>query len=185
MNYGNIKYNDIANGEGVRVSLFVSGCTHHCKNCFNQETWDFNYGKPFTKEVEDEIISQLAPEHINGLTLLGGEPMEPANQKALLPFVKRVKEIYPNKTIWCYSGYLFDKELLSPSRAHCSWTKELLSYIDILVDGEFKEELKDITLRFKGSSNQRVIDVKKSLAENKIVLSPYNKKKSADFHKKY
>lgn len=185
MNYGNIKYNDIANGEGVRVSLFVSGCTHHCKNCFNQETWDFNYGKPFTKEVEDEIISQLAPEHINGLTLLGGEPMEPANQKALLPFVKRVKEIYPNKTIWCYSGYLFDKELLSPSRAHCSWTKKLLSYIDILVDGEFKEELKDITLRFKGSSNQRVIDVKKSLAENKIVLSPYNEKKSTDFHKKY
>lgn len=185
MNYGNIKYNDIANGEGVRVSLFVSGCTHHCKNCFNQETWDFNYGKPFTKEVEDEIISQLAPEHINGLTLLGGEPMEPANQKALLPFVKRVKEIYPDKTIWCYSGYLFDKELLSPSRAHCPWTKELLSYIDILVDGEFKEELKDITLRFKGSSNQRVIDVKKSIAENKIVFSPYNEKKSTDFHKKY
>ena len=161
MNYGNIKYNDIANGEGVRVSLFVSGCTHHCKNCFNPETWDFNYGKPFTKEIEDNIISALAPDHINGLTLLGGEPMEPANQKALLDFVKRVKSIYPNKTIWCYSGYLFDTELLSESRAHCPWTKELLSYIDILVDGEFKEDLKDITLRFKGSSNQRVIDVQK------------------------
>ena len=178
MNYGNIKYNDIANGEGVRVSLFVSGCTHHCKNCFNPETWDFNYGKPFTKEIEDNIISALAPDHINGLTLLGGEPMEPANQKALLDFVKRVKSIYPNKTIWCYSGYLFDTELLSESRAHCPWTKELLSYIDILVDGEFKEDLKDITLRFKGSSNQRVIDVQKSLKENKVVLSPYNDKKN-------
>ncbi len=185
MNYGNIKYNDIANGEGVRVSLFVSGCTHHCKNCFNPETWDFNYGKPFTKEIEDNIISALAPDHINGLTLLGGEPMEPANQKALLDFVKRVKSIYPNKTIWCYSGYLFDTELLSESRAHCPWTKELLSYIDILVDGEFKEDLKDITLRFKGSSNQRVIDVQKSLKENKVVLSPYNDKKNSDFHKIY
>ena len=185
MNYGNIKYNDIANGEGVRVSLFVSGCTHHCKNCFNPETWDFNYGKPFTKEIEDNIISALAPDHINGLTLLGGEPMEPANQKALLDFVKRVKSIYPNKTIWCYSGYLFDTELLSESRVHCPWTKELLSYIDILVDGEFKEDLKDITLRFKGSSNQRVIDVQKSLKENKVVLSPYNDKKNSDFHKIY
>lgn len=185
MNYGNIKYNDIANGEGVRVSLFVSGCTHHCKNCFNPETWDFNYGKPFTKEIEDNIISALAPDHINGLTLLGGEPMEPANQKTLLDFVKRVKSIYPNKTIWCYSGYLFDTELLSESRAHCPWTKELLSYIDILVDGEFKEDLKDITLRFKGSSNQRVIDVQKSLKENKVVLSPYNDKKNSDFHKIY
>lgn len=185
MNYGNIKYNDIANGEGVRVSLFVSGCTHHCKNCFNPETWDFNYGKPFTKEIEDNIISALAPDHINGLTLLGGEPMEPANQKALLDFVKRVKSIYPNKTIWCYSGYLFDTELLSESRAHYPWTKELLSYIDILVDGEFKEDLKDITLRFKGSSNQRVIDVQKSLKENKVILSPYNDKKNSDFHKIY
>lgn len=185
MNYGNIKYNDIANGEGVRVSLFVSGCTHHCKNCFNPETWDFNYGKPFTKEIEDNIISALAPDHINGLTLLGGEPMEPANQKALLDFVKRVKSIYSNKTIWCYSGYLFDTELLSESRAHCPWTKELLSYIDILVDGEFKEDLKDITLRFKGSSNQRVIDVQKSLKENKVILSPYNDKKNSDFHKIY
>ncbi len=185
MNYGNIKYYDIANGEGVRVSLFVSGCTHHCKNCFNKETWDFNYGKPFTKETEDDIIAHLSPDYINGLTLLGGEPMEPANQHTLLPFVKRVKALYPNKTIWCYSGYLFDSELLSPSRAHCPFTRELLSYIDILVDGEFKEELKDITLRFKGSSNQRVIDVQKSLKENKIILSIYNDKKNSDFHKIY
>ena len=183
MNYGNIKFNDIANGEGVRVSLFVSGCTHHCKNCFNKETWDFDYGQPFTLETEQSIIDALRPEHINGLTLLGGEPMEPANQKALLPFIKRVKETYPNKTIWCYSGYLFDSELLSPSRAHCPWTHELLSYIDVLVDGEFVEELKDITLRFKGSSNQRIIDVPASLQSSKVVLSPYNEKKSSDFHK--
>lgn len=181
MNYANIKYNDIANGEGIRVSLFVSGCTHHCKNCFNKETWDFNYGKPFTKAEEDKIIQELKPDHINGLTLLGGEPMEPANQKCLLEFVKRVKQIYPNKTIWCYTGYLFDQELLQPSRAFCPFTKEFLSYIDILVDGEFKEELKDITLRFKGSSNQRIIDVQKSLKENTVVMSPYNEKKSKDF----
>ena len=181
MNYANIKFNDIANGEGVRVSLFVSGCTHHCKNCFNPETWDFNYGKIFTEEVQNSIIKELSHDHYNGLTLLGGEPMEPANQKGLLNFVKRVKETYPNKTIWCYSGYLFDTELLSPSRAHCPWTRELLSYIDILVDGEFKEELKDITLRFKGSSNQRIIDVQKSLKENEVILSPYNYKKSEKF----
>lgn len=178
MNYANIKYNDIANGEGVRTSLFVSGCTHHCKGCFNSEAWDFNYGKPFDKEIEDAIIESLAPEHINGLTLLGGEPMEPANQIGLLPFLKRVKATYPNKTIWCYSGYLFDKELLSPSRAHIPQTKELLSLIDILVDGKFVLELKDITLRFKGSSNQRVIDVKKSLKEGKVVLSKFNEKRN-------
>ena len=181
MNYANIKFNDIANGEGIRVSLFVSGCTHHCKNCFNPETWDFNYGKVFSQEVQDSIIKELSHDHYNGLTLLGGEPMEPANQKGLLEFVKRVKTTYPNKTIWCYSGYLFDTELLSPSRAHCPWTRELLSYIDILVDGEFKEELKDITLRFKGSSNQRIIDVQKSLKENEVILNPYNFKKSEKF----
>lgn len=178
MNYANIKYNDIANGEGVRVSLFVSGCTHHCKGCFNKETWDFNYGKPFDKEIEDKILKELKPDHISGLTLLGGEPMEPANQQALLPFVKRMKQLYPNKTIWCYSGYTMDEELLKPSRAHTPWTKEFLTYIDILVDGEFKIDLKDITLRFKGSSNQRIIDVKESLKQDKIVLSPYNEKRN-------
>lgn len=177
MNYGNVKFNDIANGEGVRTSLFVSGCTHHCKYCFNKETWDFNYGKLFDEEIQQKILHSLKPEYINGLTLLGGEPMEPANQKALLPFVKRVKEMYPNKTIWCYSGYLFDEELLKPSRAHTPFTKELLSYIDILVDGEFKYELKDITLRFKGSSNQRIIDVKKSLKQNQVILSEFNNKR--------
>ena len=177
MHYGNIKYYDIANGEGVRTSLFVSGCTHHCKGCFNEETWDFCYGKPYTKDVEDEIIASLNNNFINGLTLLGGEPMEPANQKALLPLVKRVKELYKDKTIWCYTGYLFDSELLSPSRACAPWTREFLSYIDVLVDGEFKIELKDITLRFKGSSNQRIIDVQRSLKEGHVVLSPLNNKK--------
>ena len=177
MNYANIKFNDIANGEGVRTSLFVSGCTHHCPHCFNPETWDFNYGNELTEEIENKIIESLKPNHINGLTLLGGEPMEPANQKGLLNLVKKVKELLPNKTIWCYTGYLFDEELLKPSRARCPWTDELLSYIDILVDGEFKIDLKDITLRFKGSSNQRIIDVQKSLKENEVILSPFNEKK--------
>ena len=132
MNYANIKFNDIANGEGVRTSLFVSGCTHHCPHCFNPETWDFNYGNELTEDVENKIIKSLQPNHINGLTLLGGEPMEPANQKGLLNLVKKVKELLPNKTIWCYTGYLFDEELLKPSRARCPWTDELLSYIDII-----------------------------------------------------
>ena len=170
MNYGEIKKYDIANGEGVRVSLFVSGCTHHCKNCFNFETWDFNYGKPFTKETEDEIIDSLSHDYIDGLTLIGGEPFEPQNQRALLPFVKKVKEKYPNKTVWCYSGYLFDKELLGESRARCECTDEMLRLIDVLVDGEFKQDLYDISLSFRGSSNQRIIDVPKSLKTGEIVL---------------
>lgn len=177
MNFANIKYNDIANGEGVRTSLFVSGCTHHCKGCFNSEAWDFNYGNLFTEEVENQILKSLEPSWINGLTLLGGEPMEPANQQGLLNLVKKVKTLYPNKTIWCYSGYLFDEQLLKPSRARCQYTDELLSYIDILVDGKFEIDLKDITLRFKGSSNQRVIDVQQSLKQNIVVLSPYNEKR--------
>ncbi len=163
MNYAEIKTCDIANGEGVRVSLFVSGCTHHCKNCFNKETWSFDYGKPFTGETEDYIIKELKPGYIDGLTLLGGEPFEPQNQRALLPFLRRVRELYPNKNIWCYTGYLFDKELLNESRARCEATDEMLSLIDVLVDGEFVQELYSITLQFKGSSNQRIIDVKKSL----------------------
>ena len=182
MNYANIKFNDIANGEGVRTSLFVSGCTHHCKNCFNQVAWDFNYGHKFNEAIEELILRSLAPEHINGLTLLGGEPMEKANQEGLLPLLKKVKERYPNKTIWCYTGYLFDEELLKPSRARGEHTDEILSLIDILVDGKFVEELKDITLRFKGSSNQRIIDVQQSLKQNKVVLSPYNNKKSNSFY---
>lgn len=174
MNYGEIKKSDIANGLGVRVSLFVSGCTHHCRNCFNQITWDFHYGQPFDETVEEKIIEYLAPNHIAGLTLIGGEPMEPSNQRALLPFVKKVKERYPQKNIWCYTGYLFDQELLQDSRARCEVTDELLSLIDIMVDGKFVEELKDITLRFRGSSNQRIIDVQESLKVGKVILSPLN-----------
>lgn len=197
MNYGSIKFYDIANGEGVRTSLFVSGCTHHCKECFNPETWDFAYGKVFDEEAENSILDSLKQDYVNGLTLLGGEPMEPANQKALLTFVKKVKQMYPNKTIWCYSGYLID-DLLGigrlpmengnttfyqdlVERAHCAWTEELLSYIDVLVDGEFMLPLKDITLRFKGSKNQRVIDVKETLKRKVVVLSPFNEKKQASF----
>ena len=172
MNYANIKFNDIANGEGVRTSLFVSGCTHHCKYCFNPETWDFNYGKEFTLEVQDKIIASLAPSHISGLTLLGGEPMEPANQKGLLEFVKRVKATYPNKTIWCYTGCILNerKGILTDKHKNTSVTKALISLIDVLVDGPFIEELKDVRLKFRGSSNQRVIDVKKTLQSRKIVL---------------
>ena len=169
MNYGEIKNFDIANGEGVRVSLFVSGCTHHCKNCFNPETWSFDFGEPFTREVEDKILAELAPEYINGLSLLGGEPFEPSNQAALLPFLRRVKERYPGKTIWCYSGYLFDKELQNDSRARCEYTDEMLSLIDVLVDGEFVQELYNISLQFRGSENQRIIDVQKSLASGEVV----------------
>ncbi len=169
MHYGEIKKTDIANGEGVRAALFVSGCTHHCKGCFNPETWDFGYGKEFTGETEEELLLALAPAHIAGLSLLGGEPMEPENQRALLPFLRRVKGTYPEKTIWCYTGYLFEKELQGEGRARCEVTDELLSLIDVLVDGEFVQEKKNISLRFRGSENQRVIDVQKSFQEGKIV----------------
>lgn len=169
MNYAEIKTFDIANGEGVRVSLFVSGCTHHCKNCFNKETWSFDFGKPFTREVEDQLIESLRPDYINGLSLLGGEPFEPSNQAALLPFLRRVRAELPEKTIWCYTGYLYDAELLSDSRARCEHTDEMLSLIDVMVDGEFVQELYDISLQFRGSSNQRIIDVPKSLASGMVV----------------
>ncbi len=172
MYYGNIKNTDIANGEGIRVTLFVSGCTHHCKNCFNPETWNFCYGKPFTKDVEDEIIKMLEPDYIQGLTLLGGEPMEPQNQASLLPLVKRVRETYGNKkNIWCYTGYVLDRDLLGESRAKCEHTKELLQNIDVLVDGPFVEDLKNISLKFRGSSNQRIINVPETLKSNDIVLA--------------
>ncbi|MCH5269239.1 MAG: anaerobic ribonucleoside-triphosphate reductase activating protein [Lachnospiraceae bacterium] len=169
MNYAEIKNCDIANGPGVRVSLFVSGCTHHCKNCFNEVTWDFQYGEPFTKEVEDELIAALSPDYIRGLTLLGGEPMEYENQLGLLPFVQRVRKELPTKDIWCFSGYVFDTEIADMCG---KWevTKELLSCIDVLVDGRFVEDLKDISLRFRGSSNQRIIDVQKSLNKGEVVL---------------
>ena len=170
MNYATIKKRDIANGVGVRVSLFVSGCTHRCKNCFNKETWDFNYGEKFTEKTSDEIVELLAPDYVNGLSLLGGEPFEVLNQKELTKLLRRVKACYPQKDVWCYTGYLFDEHLLSNSRARCEFTDEMLSYIDILVDGPYIEEQKDISLQFRGSKNQRVIDVKRSLSENKIVF---------------
>ena len=169
MNYGNIKECDIANGPGVRVSLFVSGCRHHCKGCFNAETWDFGYGKPFTEETGREILRLLEPSYIQGFTVLGGEPFEPENQRVLLPFLKKVRERFPKKNIWCYTGYLFDKELLGESRARCECTDEMLSLIDVLVDGEFVQELYSVALAFRGSENQRIIDVKKSLETGEIV----------------
>ena len=170
MYYGEIKKCDIANGEGVRVSLFVSGCTHHCPGCFNEQTWDFKYGKEYTPETEEEILKALAPDYINGLSLLGGEPFEPQNQEVLVGLLRKVKERYPQKNIWCYSGYLFDRELLQESRARCEYTDEMLSMLHILVDGRFVESKKDITLLFRGSSNQRIIDMKKSLETGEIVL---------------
>ena len=175
MHYGNIKLNDIANGEGIRVSLFVSGCTNHCKECFNPETWNFEYGKPFTEETVQFILDNLKSDFVNGLTLLGGEPFEPKNQPVLLDLVKRVRATYPNKSIWAYSGFRFDDELLSVGAyPHCEYTLELLKNIDILVDGRFDRELKNIMLNFRGSSNQRIIDVQKSLKQNRVVLSPLN-----------
>lgn len=170
MNYAAIKRRDIANGIGVRVSLFVSGCTHHCKGCFNEEAQNFCYGQPFTTQTEDRLLEELSPSFINGLTLLGGEPFEPANQRALLPFLHRVRARFPEKDIWAFSGYRYEGELLRESRARCEVTDELLSLIDVLVDGEFVEECKDISLRFRGSSNQRIIDLKRSRAAGNVVL---------------
>lgn len=161
MNYGNIKDCDIANGPGVRVSLFVSGCRHHCKGCFNSETWDFHYGEPYTKDVEDKIIRLLEPEHIQGFTLLGGEPFEPENQVELVHLLKRIRETYPEKDIWCYSGYLYDVDMVKGGKVYTDVTEEMLSYIDVIVDGEFMEELKDLTLVFRGSSNQRIVSLHK------------------------
>ena len=172
MNYGAIKKYDIANGEGVRVSLFVSGCTHHCPGCFNEEAWDFGFGKPFTGETEEEILDALAPDYIEGLTLLGGEPFEPENQRALLPFVRRVRARYPEKTIWAFSGFTLEELRQEGAHPHCEVTEELLSLLDVLVDGRFIEELKDISLRFRGSRNQRLIDMKQTLAAGHIVLLP-------------
>ena len=171
MNYAEIKNLDIANGEGIRVSLFVSGCTHHCKNCFNPETWDFNYGNPFTTDVEDKILTMLEPNHVAGITLLGGEPMDPRNQPALLELLKRIKAKFGDKkNIWSFTGYIFDKDLIKGGRAYCEATDELLSMIDVLIDGPFVEPLKDLNLKFRGSSNQRVINLKETLKQNKIVL---------------
>lgn len=171
MNYCNIKNCDIANGTGVRVSLFVSGCRNHCKGCFQKETWDFSYGEEFSKETEEKILEMLAPTYINGLTILGGEPFEEENQRALLPFVKRVRAAYPKKDIWVFSGYTLEEMMTEGMRPRCEVTRELLSLIDILVDGRFEEDKKNISLKFRGSENQRIIDLNKSAGTGKIVLA--------------
>ena len=170
MYYGEIKNCDIANGEGVRVTLFVSGCTNHCKNCFQPQTWAFDYGRPFTVETEEALLQMLTPAYINGLTLLGGEPFEPENQRALLPFLRLVRERLPSKTVWAFSGFTWEELHTDGSYPRCEVTDELLSLIDVLVDGRFEEELHDISLRFRGSSNQRVIDVPRTLASGVITL---------------
>lgn len=170
MKYAAIKYCDIANGEGVRTSVFVSGCTHHCKNCFQPETWSFSYGEEFTAEVARGILASLDDAFVDGLTLLGGEPMEPENQRALLPFVRAVKETYPEKTVWCYTGDTYEDLTDPASSRHVEVTDELLGLIDVLVDGLYVDELHDITLRFRGSSNQRVIDLPATRAAGAVAL---------------
>ncbi len=169
MRYADIKKVDIANGTGVRVSLFVSGCTHHCKGCFNKEAWDFNYGKKYDEEAENRIMDELNHSYISGLSLLGGEPLEHVNQQGLLPLVKKIKEKYPEKTIWCYTGYSFENDVLGKMCEQWEETPELLKYIDVIVDGEFEEENKKVGLRFKGSTNQKIIDVQKSLRSKKAI----------------
>lgn len=170
MNYAVIKKNDIANGPGVRISLFVSGCRHHCKNCFNQEAWDFSYGAPFTEGTVEEILSALAPDYVAGLSLLGGEPFEPENQGDLLKLVRLVRQRFPEKTIWCYTGFTLEKDLLPGRVGAPGVARELLSCLDVLVDGKFLEDLKDPGLLFRGSSNQNIIDVPKSLKVGHTVL---------------
>ena len=169
MNYATIKPVDIANGPGVRVSLFVSGCTHHCKGCFNAQAWDFQYGDPFTEEVQEQIFSYLDHDYMEGITLLGGEPMEPENQEGLLPFVRELKRRFPEKSIWCFTGYDFEKDILGSMMKTSQTTRELVPLFDVMVDGKFEEELRNLSLKFRGSENQRILDVKKSLAEGKAV----------------
>ena len=170
MNYAEIKNCDIANGPGVRISLFVSGCTHHCKGCFNEVAWDFDYGTPFTQETIDKILDMMRPGYICGLTLLGGEPFEPQNQGPIVELLRQIKEKMPEKSIWAFSGYLFDRDILSGRLGDWSVTREYLSYLDVLVDGPFVETKKNLSLRFRGSENQRIIDVPASLAQGKVVL---------------
>lgn len=171
MNYAEIKYYDIANGTGCRTVLFVSGCRNRCKGCFQPDTWDFNYGRRFDERARQEILNSLEPEYVRGLTILGGEPFEPENQRVLLPFVRQVKKQYPNKDIWAFSGYVYDRDLVQGGRKHTEDTDELLELIDVLVDGPFLEEEKDITLRFRGSANQRIIDLARTRECGKVVLA--------------
>lgn len=171
MNYAAIKKTDVANGPGVRVSLFVSGCTHGCKGCFNSEAWDFGYGNPYTVQTEAEILKALAPDYIRGLSLLGGEPLDPRNRKEVLSLVEKVRLSYPKKDIWCYTGYDYEKDLLPLAQQGEKTVSSLFQLIDVLVDGEFVEELKNLKLPFRGSENQRLIDVQESLRQKKVVLA--------------
>lgn len=170
MNYGTIKYFDIANGTGIRTSLFVSGCTHHCKGCFQPETWSFDFGQTFSENIQDQIIESLDPHYISGLAVLGGEPMEPTNQEALLPFLQKVRETHPEKTIWLYTGDTFEDLIDPKSPRHTIHTRALLECLSVMVDGRFEEDLKNIALRFRGSSNQRILDVPASLEAGNAVI---------------
>ncbi|MCI6789723.1 MAG: anaerobic ribonucleoside-triphosphate reductase activating protein [Lachnobacterium sp.] len=169
MNYAGIKYCDIANGTGCRTVLFVSGCRNACKGCFQPQTWDFGYGEPFDEKVQEEVLKSLEPDYITGITVLGGEPFEPENQKELVPFMRKVVARYPNKNVWAFTGYIYDKDLVAGGRRHTEDTDELLSMIDVLVDGPFQEEKKDITLKFRGSSNQRILDLKETIRTGNII----------------
>lgn len=174
MNIGQILIADCANGEGMRVSLFVSGCTNHCPGCFQPQTWDFNFGREYTQEIEDKIIEELKKPHYSGLTLLGGEPFEIENQRGLLSLIRRVRDELPNKTIWAYTGFTYDRDLIPGGCRYVECTDEILDSIDILVDGKFILDLRNISLKFKGSENQRIIDMKKTRETKQIVLSPWN-----------
>lgn len=169
MNYGEIKYYDIANGPGVRTSLFVSGCRNRCEDCFNRETWNFDFGKPFTEETANAVIESLKPDYIAGLTILGGEPFERENQPEVLNLARRVKKEFPNKTVWIFSGFTYE-ELSCGSRASGETANEILRVCDVLVDGRFDKTKKNISLKFRGSENQRIIDLKPTLLQNKVVL---------------
>ena len=170
MNYSEIKFCDIANGAGVRTTLFVSGCRHHCPYCFNPGTWAFDAGEAFTRAVEDKILESLEPAYVDGLTLLGGEPFEPENQGALIGLLERIRAERPGKNVWAFSGFTWDQLVDGPSRAHTDTVMQMLSLVDVLIDGPFVQDLKDITLRFRGSSNQRIIDVPRSLAAGEVCL---------------
>ena len=172
MNYCALRNCDIANGTGMRVTLFVSGCTNHCPGCFQPQTWDFEYGQPFTEETEQYLLELLSPSYINGLTLLGGEPFEPENQRVLVPFLRRVRAAYPEKNIWSFSGFTYEELTTDGTHPRCEVTDEFLSLLDVLVDGRFVEELKDISLRFRGSRNQRLIDLNASRAAGHLCFLP-------------
>lgn len=180
MYYGEIKNSDIADGPGIRVSLFVSGCRNRCRGCFQPETWDFSFGQPYTEETEKKILELLKPPHVDGLTLLGGDPFEPENQGELLELLKKVRNLYPEKNVWAYTGYEFETLTAGMEHPCCEYTAEMLSLVDVLVDGKYVEELKSIALQFRGSSNQRLIDVRKSLESGEIVL--FNVRKRASFY---